>query len=116
VGRFRGKSSAAVSERLPVKLNAGARGSACWIDLPWRKFPNGYKKRLIRGTHTEKLGDSGGIGPERSNIEFVGPEELQGGGGAITCLEDATGSPANAAIAYDAKAITFKVIIFFILF
>src|ERR1700733_911201 len=37
-----------------------------------------------------------------------------GGGGAITCFEDTTGSPANTAIAWEARATTVKVIIFFI--
>src|SRR5258707_5799946 len=37
-----------------------------------------------------------------------------GGGGAITCFEDTTGSPAKVATACDAIAKTVKTIIFFI--
>src|ERR1700751_5100951 len=37
-----------------------------------------------------------------------------GGGGAITCFEDTTGSPAKVATACDAMAKTVKAIIFFI--
>jgi hypothetical protein len=37
-----------------------------------------------------------------------------GGGGAITCLEETTGSPAKVASAYDAAAIIAKVVNLFI--
>src|SRR5580693_4134828 len=40
--------------------------------------------------------------------------ETGGGGGAMTCFEDTTGSPAKVAIACDAIATTAKAVIFFI--